>query len=166
MVLRHCLALGSFLTWATFAFRTRTSVASPKHSAAAGHHSAAGQCLAGDYLPALAASPGLVAEQLDLLAAGRAGKVEGLNWSSAQLLSRAFGFHCYACLLAGGPDAGVRTPRFAADPLYVVEGKRSMKQRQPAEAPDGLTGPASLPRAEAPAAMVAFMPAGIRLFWA
>ena len=68
-------------------------------------------------------------------------------------------------VLAGGPDAGVRAPRFAADPLYVVEGKRSMKQRQPGEAPDGLTGPAGPLRAEAPAALGAFMPAGIRSFW-
>jgi len=69
-------------------------------------------------------------------------------------------------VLAGGPDAGVWTPRFAADPLYVVEGKLSMKERQPGKAPDGLAGQAGLLRAEAPAALGAFMPADIRLFWA
>ena len=56
-------------------------------------------------------------------------------------------------------------PRFAADPLHVVEGKQSMKQRQPGEAPDGPTGPAGLLRSAATAAPEAFMPAGIRLFW-
>jgi len=40
-----------------------------------------------------------------------------------------------------------------------------MKERQPGKAPDGLTGRQGLPRAAAPAALGAFMPAGIRLFW-
>jgi hypothetical protein len=56
-------------------------------------------------------------------------------------------------------------PRFAADPLHVVEGKRSMKERQPGKAPDGLTGPAGSLCAVAPGVLEAFMPLGIRLFW-
>jgi hypothetical protein len=56
-------------------------------------------------------------------------------------------------------------PRFAAYPLHVVEGKQSMKERQPGKASDGLTGPAGLLRSAATAALGAFIPVGIRLFW-
>lgn len=61
-------------------------------------------------------------------------------------------------------------PRFAADPLHVVEGNGSMKERQPEDAPEGRPGPAGQAcapaQAAAAAAPEALTPAGIRLFWA
>jgi hypothetical protein len=70
-----------------------------------------------------------------------------------------------AAVLAAGHDAGVRTPRSAADRLHIVEGKEGMDDRQLNETPGGSEAAMGDSRAQPTTAHRPFTPASVRLFW-